>query len=83
MIVCVCRRVSERQIEASAHGGCSFEQMQEELGVARACGCCRQFARKVFDASAASPGASSAAANGPCWQTIAVHAALVAKSAAG
>ena len=50
MIVCVCRRVSSRDIEQEVQLGCdSFESLQDELGVARSCGCCLDCARDTFD----------------------------------
>ncbi len=41
MIVCVCRRVSDREIARHAHAGLSFDEIQFELGVATQCGRCR------------------------------------------
>ena len=39
MIVCVCHRVSDRDIEREVRHGCtSFEELQDELRVATACG---------------------------------------------
>lgn len=49
MIVCVCNRISDREIVRHAQLGCStFEDLQFELGVATCCGCCEQCARDVF-----------------------------------
>lgn len=51
MIVCVCRRVSDRDIEREVRGGCrSFDALQSELQVGTACGACTDCARKTFDA---------------------------------
>jgi len=52
MIVCICHRVSDRDIhrEVSAGTRC-FEQLQVETGVASSCGSCRDCAREVFDAA--------------------------------
>jgi bacterioferritin-associated ferredoxin len=51
MIVCVCRRVSDRDIEREARSGCpSFDALQDELHVGTACGACVDCARKTFDA---------------------------------
>lgn len=47
MIVCVCRRVSDREIARHAHAGMSFDEIQFELGVATQCGCCESTARDV------------------------------------
>ena len=41
MIVCLCRRVSERDIHRAVHAGTSsFDDLQTDLGVATACGSC-------------------------------------------
>ncbi|MDE2414646.1 MAG: (2Fe-2S)-binding protein [Comamonadaceae bacterium] len=47
MIVCVCRRVSDREIARHARAGMSFDEIQFELGVATQCGCCEDSARNV------------------------------------
>ncbi|GAA6119807.1 (2Fe-2S)-binding protein [Acidovorax sp. FG27] len=47
MIVCVCRRVSDREIARHAHAGMSFDEIQFELGVATQCGRCEDCARAV------------------------------------
>ena len=44
MIVCVCRRVSDRDIARAAHQGLSFDEIQLELGVATQCGRCAECA---------------------------------------
>jgi len=49
MIVCVCRRVSDRDIHRAARDGvASFDDMQDELGVATACGACLDCARETW-----------------------------------
>ena len=47
MIVCVCRRVSDREIARQARAGMSFDDIQFELGVATQCGNCESCARDV------------------------------------
>jgi bacterioferritin-associated ferredoxin len=47
MIVCVCRRVSDREIARYARAGMSFDDIQFELGVATQCGQCESCAREV------------------------------------
>ena len=47
MIVCVCRRVSDREIARHARAGMSFDDIQFELGVATQCGQCECSAREV------------------------------------
>lgn len=49
MIVCVCRRVSDRDIARAVKQGCiSFDELQIETGVATGCGACRECARETF-----------------------------------
>lgn len=49
MIVCMCARVSDRQIrEAAANGAHSLECLQIDLGVATRCGNCADCAVKVL-----------------------------------
>jgi bacterioferritin-associated ferredoxin len=47
MIVCVCRRISDREIARHARAGLSFDEIQLELGVATHCGQCESCARDV------------------------------------
>jgi len=47
MIVCVCNRVSDREISRHAHAGMSFDDIQLELGVATCCGACEGCARDI------------------------------------
>ncbi|WHZ12067.1 MAG: Bacterioferritin-associated ferredoxin [Burkholderiaceae bacterium] len=49
MIVCVCRRISDREIARHARAGLSFDEIQLELGVATCCGRCESCARDVVD----------------------------------
>jgi bacterioferritin-associated ferredoxin len=49
MIVCVCRRVSDREIARHARAGMSFDEIQFELGVATQCGRCESCARDVVE----------------------------------
>ena len=54
MIVCICHRVSDRDIARVAREGCaSFDELQDELGVATACGNCRDCAHATFHQHAA------------------------------
>lgn len=47
MIVCVCRRISDREIARHARAGMGFDDIQFELGVATQCGQCESCAREV------------------------------------
>jgi bacterioferritin-associated ferredoxin len=54
VIVCVCHRVSDRDIEREVRQGCgSFEELQDELRVGTACGRCADCARDTFDVARA------------------------------
>jgi bacterioferritin-associated ferredoxin len=53
MIVCVCHRVSDRDIAREAGSGCAdFGSLQDELRVGTACGACLEHAREAFVAHA-------------------------------
>lgn len=53
MIVCICHRVSDRDIARAAREGCtSFEQLQDSLRVATGCGRCHDCARETLQAHA-------------------------------
>ena len=68
MIVCLCHRVSDRDIAREAAAGCaSFDELQDSLRVGTACGACLDCARETFEDAAQSaacagcPGARRAA----------------------
>lgn len=72
MIICVCHRVSDRDIARVAREGCtSFEELQAELGVATCCGKCHDCALAVFQQHANS--ALSDGGAGPARDAL-VHA---------
>ncbi len=49
MIVCVCLRVSDRDIRRQAQDGChSFDELQMATGVSTCCGRCETCARETF-----------------------------------
>jgi bacterioferritin-associated ferredoxin len=51
MIVCICHRVSDRDIARAVREGCaSFEDLQDGLRVATGCGRCRDCACETFQA---------------------------------
>jgi bacterioferritin-associated ferredoxin len=77
MIVCVCHRVSDRDIEREVRHGChSFDELQDELRVGTACGSCLECARDTFDVAracrpdAAVPAAAPLAAAHPASREI-------------
>ena len=47
MIVCVCKRVSDREIARHVRAGMGFDDIQFELGVATQCGQCEPCARDI------------------------------------
>jgi len=50
MIVCVCNRVSDRDIARAVDGGCAcFEELQAELRVGTRCAACRPCEQATFD----------------------------------
>ena len=54
MIVCLCHRISDREIEGAVqHGTLDFEQLQDDTCIARNCACCEECAREVFDVACA------------------------------
>ncbi len=60
MIVCVCNRVSDRDIDRAVRDGAqAFELMLAETRAASNCGRCRDCAREVFDAACARHGAAA------------------------
>ena len=53
MFVCLCNQVTTHDIEqVMAEGNMTFEQVQEELGVANCCGQCEDFARDLVSEKA-------------------------------
>jgi bacterioferritin-associated ferredoxin len=50
MIVCVCNRITEREVREAAHSGASTpETAYAALGCDVQCGCCLDFAQEVID----------------------------------
>ena len=47
MIVCVCKRISDREILRHVRAGMGFDDIQFELGVATQCGKCEDCVRDV------------------------------------
>lgn len=69
MIVCVCHRVSERDIHrAASRGVASFDELQAELRVATACGSCHDCAAGTW-AEACGGAAGCAAGFAPRHET--------------
>jgi bacterioferritin-associated ferredoxin len=50
MIVCICRAVSDRQIQAVvSRGASSMSQVRAELGTGECCGKCSRQVRELID----------------------------------
>jgi bacterioferritin-associated ferredoxin len=50
MIICVCHRITDRDVAHAAREGCaSFDELQFKLAVATCCGKCHDCARETFD----------------------------------
>jgi bacterioferritin-associated ferredoxin len=65
MIVCVCNRVSDRDIDRAVREGThAFDLLLDDTRVASCCGRCHDCAREVFDAACARHGVSAASAVG-------------------
>ena len=47
MIICICRRISDREIARHARAGLGFDEIQFETGVGTQCGQCETCARDV------------------------------------
>ncbi len=47
MIICICQRVSDRDITRMSRSGASFDDIQLELGVATQCRSCESCAREL------------------------------------
>src|SRR6478735_3285240 len=66
MIVCICRRVSDREIARHVRAGMTFDEVQFELGVATQCGQCESCARDIVaQCSASHPVAALNCDSGP------------------
>ena len=66
MIVCVCHRVSDRDIARAVQGGCrSFDELQDDLRVATGCGACRECALECYSGELARIELKRAAAAAP------------------
>lgn len=66
MIVCVCYRVSDRDIRQAVHDGVrDFEALQDETSCSRGCGCCRETAEAVFQQACATITLQRAAGDAP------------------
>jgi bacterioferritin-associated ferredoxin len=81
VIVCVCHRVSDRDIEHEVRHGCTdFDELQDELRVGTSCGRCTDCARDTFDvARACRPAPEDAALVARVRHVIAIAPAVQAQ----
>jgi len=50
MIVCVCNRVTEKEVREAAHNGARTpESAYAQLGCEVQCGCCLDYAQEIVD----------------------------------
>jgi bacterioferritin-associated ferredoxin len=65
MVICLCHRISDRDIAREARSGCmSFDDLQDATRVATACGVCLDCAVRTFEqhrVDAGAPGAGASA----------------------
>ena len=47
MYVCLCKAVTQQQIQDAAADGASYAKIRKELGVGTDCGCCGQCAKQI------------------------------------
>jgi bacterioferritin-associated ferredoxin len=80
MIICVCRRISDREIARHAHAGMGFDDIQFELGVATQCGQCEGCARDVIAQCSASHPTAAMRRDGDA-RTIQLAASITESSA--
>ena len=65
VIVCLCHRISDRDIARAAKDGCrDYDALQDELRVGTSCGACDDCARSVFADCSCTGGARAAAPAG-------------------
>lgn len=50
MIVCSCRRVSDRTVDAAAVGACSLDDVIARCGAGSRCGGCHPELARIFEA---------------------------------
>jgi bacterioferritin-associated ferredoxin len=73
MIVCVCHRISDRDIAHAVRAGCgSFDELQDQLRVASGCGACTDCARDTFETH------RNQVTDGPCRWTMRLAASVPA-----
>lgn len=67
MIVCLCNRVSDRDIHhaVKVEGVRDFEQLKDWTLAASCCGCCHDCAREVFEEACAAPSANESSVAPP------------------
>lgn len=66
MYVCICRAVTERQINEAVQGGArTLKDLKSELGVACDCGLCAPCARACIEEARHSQGKPGKGANKP------------------
>lgn len=76
MIVCLCHRVSDRDIKDAVHAGVRcFDALQDETRVASSCACCHDCAVEVFERACAAADVPAAAGAGRRIEIVSAAAA--------
>jgi bacterioferritin-associated ferredoxin len=71
MYICICNAVTDKQIEqAVRNGACRMRDLRNQLGVADACACCAESARRCL-ASALENNCDRSWAVSPCPGSVA------------
>lgn len=47
MYVCLCKGITEQQLQQAAEQGDSYAEIREKMGIGTDCGCCGQNAKKI------------------------------------
>jgi len=76
MIICICHRVSDRDITRAVREGCaSFAELQDQTRVATGCGACHDCAHESFHAQAAAGCGAACSGQGGSTGYLALSAA--------
>jgi len=80
MIICICHRISDRDIAGAVRQGCdSFDELQCELRVATACGACHDCAVQTFEVHAAVSGGAAPGTAGTAGTACSAAGTLAAR----
>lgn len=49
MIVCICKRVSDKDIQKCIEAGCGFEEIKQQTGACTNCGMCKDCINQLVE----------------------------------